>query len=188
MKNIISETSQFLHHSVFYCQNYYQRTTEWLNFSGKFHPMLISHAKTLQGSRWKEKYFKTYCYSMGRNVESLQTDKRKDRLISEMRLKKLTCISSQASKRNSGFTCLFSSCSTRKSCLHWQGTFTILYPEFILWVSCFIRAFNGAFNRFLGHSDVLSIAIRRQLTILHLKLLEEIKANCYDFLLKASLG
>lgn len=43
---------------------------------------------------------------MGRNVESLQTDKRKDRLISEMRLKKLTCISSQASKRNSGFTCL----------------------------------------------------------------------------------
>lgn len=26
---------------------------------------------------------------MGRNVESLQTDKRKDRLISEMRLKKL---------------------------------------------------------------------------------------------------
>lgn len=29
---------------------------------------------------------------MGRNVESLQTDKRKDRLISEMRLKKLTCI------------------------------------------------------------------------------------------------
>lgn len=150
--------------------------------------MLISHAKTLQGSRWKEKYFKTYCYSMGRNVESLQTDKRKDRLISEMRLKKLTCISSQASKRNSGFTCLFSSCSTRKSCLHWQGTFTILYPEFILWVSCLIKAFNGAFNRFLGHSDVLSIAIRRQLTILHLKLLEEIKANCYDFLLKASLG
>lgn len=147
--------------------------------------MLISHAKTLQGSRWKEKYFKTYCYSMGRNVESLQTDKRKDRLISEMRLKKLTCISSQASKRSYGSTCLFSS---RKSCLHWQGTFTILYPEFILWVSCLIRAFNGAFNRILGHSDVLSIAIRRQLTILHLKLLEEIKANFYDLLLKASLG
>lgn len=40
----------------------------------------------------------------------------------------------------------------------------------------------------LGHSDVLSIAIRRQLTILHLKLLEEIKANFYDLLLKASLG
>lgn len=117
VKNIISETSQFLHHSVFYCQNYYQRTTEWLNLK-------------LLGQVSPDVNFT--CYSMGRNVESLQTDKRKDRLISEMRLKKLTCISSQASKRNSGFTCLFSSCCTRKSCLHWQGTFTILYPEFIL--------------------------------------------------------
>lgn len=98
---------------------------------------------------------------MGRNVESLQTDKRKDRLISEMRLKKLLVFQvRQANETLVLLAYLVLVAQGRVVCIG-KGLSRYSILKFILLVTCLIRAFNGAFNRFLGHSDVLSIAIRR---------------------------
>lgn len=99
---------------------------------------------------------------MGRNVESLQTDKRKDRLISEMQLKKSLLVFQvrQANEAMVLLAYLVLVAQGRVVCIG-KGLSRYSILKFILLVSCLIRAFNGAFNRFLGHSDVLSIAIRR---------------------------
>lgn len=59
LESIISETSQFLHHSVFYCQNYYQRTTEWLNLKllGQVSPDVNFTCQNSSGVKMEGKIF-----------------------------------------------------------------------------------------------------------------------------------